>query len=128
MRLLLDTSAFLWWITDSDRLSRRARDLLTSGLSEVFFSVVSAWEIAIKAGLGRITLPDDPERFIPEQLAANAFQVLPLQMRHALELFALPDHDRDPFDRMLVAQAKSEGLTILSGDAQFERYPVEVVW
>ena len=128
MRLLLDTSAFLWWITDSDRLSRRAREVLASGLNEIFFSAVSAWEIAVKAGLGRIRLPDDPERFIPEQLTANAFQILPLHMRHALRVFALPNYHRDPFDRMLVAQAQSEGLALLSGDAQFGRYSVEVVW
>jgi len=128
VRLLLDTSAFLWWITDSDRLSRRAREVLASGLNEIFFSAVSAWEIAVKAGLGRIRLPDDPERFIPEQLTANAFQILPLHMRHALRVFALPNYHRDPFDRMLVAQAQSEGLALLSGDAQFGRYSVEVVW
>ncbi len=128
MRLLLDTHTFLWWITDKDRLSRRARTLITRGDNEIFFSAVSGWEIAVKAGLGRISLPTNPEQFIPQQIAANAFEVLPLHLRHALRVFALPGLHRDPFDRMLVAQAAVERLPILSGDPQLDGYPVEIVW
>lgn len=128
MRLLLDTHAFLWWVTASPEFSRRARDLVADSTNEIFFSAASGWELAIKAGLGRVRLPEDPERFIPTQVAANAFEVLPVHLRHALQVFALPALHRDPFDRMLVAQAIVEGMAILSSDPLIARYPVEVVW
>ncbi|MFH1671913.1 MAG: type II toxin-antitoxin system VapC family toxin [Pseudomonadota bacterium] len=94
----------------------------------MFLSAASGWEIAIKAQLGRLRLPDDPERFIPDQLTANAIQSLPIQMSHALHVYTLPNHHRDPFDRMLVAQAQLENLAILSTDPQVAQYPVEVIW
>jgi PIN domain nuclease of toxin-antitoxin system len=128
VKFLLDTSTFLWWVTDSDRLSPKARDVLADGNNEVWFSAVSGWEIVIKAGLGRVVLPEDPEQFLPKQLAANAFQVLPIHLRHTLRVSILPSLHRDPFDRLLVAQALVEELTILSGDAQLAGYPVPVVW
>lgn len=96
MRLLLDTRTFLWWIIDSDRLSRRARSLIASGDNEIFFSAVSGWEIAVKAELGWIKLPSDLEEFLPRQVTENAFEVLPLQLRHALRVFSLPTVHRDP--------------------------------
>jgi len=128
MRVLLDTHTFLWWIADQERLSRRVRTLISRGDNEIFFSAVSGWEIAVKTGLGRVNLPSNPEQFIPQQIAANAFDVLPLYLRHALRVYALPDLHRDPFDRMLVAQAAVEGLPILSADPQLHGYPVEIVW
>jgi PIN domain nuclease of toxin-antitoxin system len=128
VKLLLDTHAFLWWITDDDRLSERAGDLIADGANDVFFSAASAWEIAIKAGLGRIRLPGDAWTFTPDQLERNAFQALPVHVTHAVAVIALPDLHRDPFDRMLVAQALTESLTIVSGDQDLSRYPVPVVW
>jgi len=128
VKLLLDTHAFLWWICDDVRLSGRARSLLADGQNEVYFSAASAWELAIKAGAGRIMLPGDPERFVAEQVAANAFQVLPVHIRHALKVFGLPPLHRDPFDRMLIAQAVVEEMPILSADPQLARYPVEIIW
>lgn len=128
MRLLLDTHAFLWWVTEHERLAERARELITDGDNEVFFSAASAWEIAIKARLGRVHLSGDLERFIPAHVAANGFQVLPVHMRHALKVHALPDLHRDPFDRMLVAQAMVEAMALVSGDPQVARYPIEVLW
>lgn len=128
MRLLLDTSAFLWWITDSKRVTARVRQVLGDEDNEVWFSVASGWEIAIKAGLRRVSFAEDPEQLIPEQLSANGFQVLPVQLRHALKVSALPSVHRDPFDRLLVAQALVEGLTIVSGDVRIGEYPVDVLW
>jgi PIN domain nuclease of toxin-antitoxin system len=128
VRLLLDTHAFLWWVTDDDRLSTRAGELIAEGTNEVFFSAASAWEIAIKAGLGRIRLPDDAWSFTPDQLERNAFQPLPVHVRHAGAVIALPDLHRDPFDRMLVAQAMTEGLTFLTGDEMLSEYPVDIEW
>ena len=128
MRLLLDTHAFLWWVTDDDRLSERAGELIADGANDVFFSAASAWEIAIKAGLGRIRLPDGGWTFTPQQLERNAFQALPVHVAHAVAVISLADVHRDPFDRMLVAQAMTEGLTIVSADEDLARYPVPVVW
>jgi len=128
VRLLLDTAPFLWWITDNDRLSERARELLGDADNEVWFSAVSSWELVIKAALGRVRLPEKAERFIPKHLAINGFQILPIHLRHTLRVAGLPDHHRDPFDRLLVAQALVEGLTLLSTDRQFSRYAAPVVW
>jgi PIN domain nuclease of toxin-antitoxin system len=128
VKLLLDTHAFLWWITDDDRLSQRAGDLIADGANDVYFSAASAWEIAIKTGLGRIRLPGNAGTFTPDQLERNAFQALPVHVAHAVAVIGLPNVHRDPFDRMLVAQAMTEGLTIVSGDQDLSRYPVPVVW
>lgn len=128
MNFLLDTHVFLWWITDDPRLSPRARRIIADGRNRIFLSAASGWEIAIKARLGRLELPDDLERFILNQLAVNAIDVLPVQMSHALHVYKLPDHHRDPFDRLLIAQAQLEKLRILTADAQFSKYRVEVVW
>lgn len=128
MRALLDTHAFLWWITDDSRLSLRAREIIADGQNDLFFSAASGWEIAIKANLGKLEVPDDLERFVNEQLSRNAIQVLPIYLSHALHVYALPDRHRDPFDRLLVSQAILEKLTVLSSDPQFARYPVELAW
>ncbi len=96
MKALLDTHVFLWWITDDQRLSSRVREIIADGTNEILFSAASGWEIAIKTRLGRLQLPDDPEIFIPEQLELNAIEVLPVQIGHALHVYQLPSHHRDP--------------------------------
>ncbi len=128
MRFLLDTHTFLWWITDVDLLSERVRDVIQDGDNTLYLSAASGWEIAIKARLGRLQLPGEPEKVIPEQMSLNAIQGLPIQMGHALRVHSLPDHHRDPFDRMLVAQSQVEELPILTADPQIAQYEVNVVW
>jgi len=128
MKVLLDTHAFLWWITDSPRLSARAREVIQDSNNELFFSAASGWEIAIKAQLGRLQLPDNLEQFILEQLSLNAILVLPIQLHHALRVYTLPQYHRDPFDRVLVAQSQIENLPILTADAQITPYAVETIW
>ena len=128
MRVLLDTHVFLWWITDDRRVSPRASEVIADGRNDLLFSVASGWEIAIKASHGRIELPAPMERFLIEQLWENRIDVLPIQMSHALHVHALPHHHRDPFDRMLVAQARLEKLPILSADVRIAEYEVEVLW
>ncbi len=128
MKILLDTHTFLWWITDSPRLSARAREVIRDSNNELFFSAASGWEIAIKAQLGRLQLPDNLEQFIVEQLSLNTILVLPIQLRHALHVYTLPQHHRDPFDRMLVAQSQVENLPILTTDPQIAQYDVETIW
>ena len=128
MNLLLDTHAFLWWITDGSRLSPRAREAIADGGNVLFFSAASGWEIAIKARLGKLRVPEDLRRFLTEQLSRNAIQVLPIHLSHALHVYTLPDHHRDPFDRLLISQSLLENLPVLSADPQLAQYAIEVIW
>ncbi|WP_287407995.1 type II toxin-antitoxin system VapC family toxin [Oceanithermus sp.] len=127
-RLLLDTHVFLWWISDDPRLSPAAREAIADGASEVFLSAVSVWEMVIKMGLGRLELPEDLESFLARQLQVNGFRPLAMTLPHALAVRHLPDVHKDPFDRLLVAQAQHEELVLVSRDAVVRRYPVPVIW
>ena len=129
MRLLLDTHAFLWWSSEGGaRLSERARDLLADGMTDASFSVVSAWEIAIKVGAGRMDLPDSVERYLPDRIRQHRFDLLAIELSHVFRAGLLPLIHRDPFDRMLVAQAQVEGIPILTADPTISRYDVETIW
>ena len=128
MRLLADTCTFLWAVSAPGRLSDRARRLLIDPANEVYVSSVTAWEIAVKHGLGRLGLPVSPDRFVPDQRDAHGFAPLPLDEASALHVVRLPPLHRDPFDRMLVCQAIVHGLAILTPDPLVEQYPARVVW
>lgn len=128
MRLLLDTSTFLWIITDAPELSARARELFVDPGNEVYLSSVSAWEIAVKYALGRLPLPEPPERFVPFQRRQHGIEPLLLDEEAALHLARLPPLHKDPFDRMLVCQAIIHGLAILTPDELVYQYPVRTVW
>ena len=123
MSLLLDTHAFLWWQFKDRRLSLAAREAITS-TTTVFVSIASAWEAAIKAALGRMQLPESFARGIE----ASGFKSLPITLAHTERVITLPRHHGDPFDRMLIAQAQAEALTIVSRDRWFEPYDVPVIW
>jgi PIN domain nuclease of toxin-antitoxin system len=125
---LIDTHVFLWWINDDPRLAPSTRGLLNERTTVVRFSVVSVWEMAIKAGLGRLRVPADFGGFLARQLAVNRFEVLPILLPHALRVVDLPPHHRDPFDRMLVAQAMVENLSLVSADASFDAYGIQRFW
>jgi PIN domain nuclease of toxin-antitoxin system len=120
MNLLLDTHVLLWWLTDPKQLSREARKSIEAGGNSVHISAVVVWEIVIKKGLGKLDAPDDLEAMIE----ANRFLALPVTIPHALALRTLPDHHRDPFDRLLIAQAIHEGFRLVSRDPEFAKYPV----
>jgi PIN domain nuclease of toxin-antitoxin system len=128
VRALLDTHVFLWWITNDRRLSTSADDAIRNPDVELLLSTASAWEIAIKAHLGKLRLSGEIERFIPHQLALNHISPLPAQLAHALRVHALPDHHRDPFDRLLVAQSQVEQIPIITGDEHVTRYDVRTIW
>ena len=128
MTALLDTHAFLWWVTDFDRLPAQVRDIIAAPDNEIFLSVVSVWEIAIKARLGKIRLPNHAKEFLLAHTASNDFRSLPVERRHAVNLVDLPLHHRDPFDRMLISQSQVEQLPILTGDRSFAGYQVQVIW
>ncbi len=128
MRALLDSHVLLWWLVDDDRLSDRARRLIGNADSEIFFSAASSWELSIKVGLGRLELPGRPRTIIPKVLREQSIQPLDVTHAHALAVAELPAHHRDPFDRMLVAQARLEKLAIITGDPMIGRYGARVVW
>ena len=128
MRLLLDTHAFLWWVADSPELSKRARRAIAAPDNECLVSAVSYWEMAIKVSIGKLDLPGTVERFVPRHMMVNGFRELPIEMRHAAGVARLPFHHRDPFDRLLVCQALTEDLPIVSADASFGKYGVTRIW
>lgn len=128
MRVLLDTHAFLWFITGDARLSGHARQVLSTGGNQVLLSVASVWEIAIKVAIGRLPLTLPLDAFIPDQLLLNRIELLPISLEHALQVAHLPPHHRDPFDRLLIAQAIREGIPLVSADQAFDAYPVQRSW
>ena len=129
MRVLLDTHAFLWWVSDGGaRLSPRARELIEDGATEAVVSAVSAAEIAMKVARGRLELDTPADRYVPSRIARHGFGVLALELRHGLRVGLLPDIHRDPWDRLLVAQAQIEGLPIVTADPLIGRYDVETIW
>ena len=128
MKLLLDTCAFLWIAGDAPPLSTRARELFRAADNQVYLSAASAWEIAVKHGLGRLPLPAPPERFVREMREAHGIAPLPIDEDSALHVSRLPDLHRDPFDRMLVSQAIVHGLTILTSDPIIMGYPARTIW
>ena len=128
MKVLLDTHTFLWWIVGDPRLSARAREIIGDGRNELLLSAASGWEMATKAGLGKLDLPGDLEAFILDQMALNAIDSLPVLMSHALHIQKLPRHHRDPFDRLLVSQAELENLPVLTADPQIAQYAVRTIW
>jgi PIN domain nuclease of toxin-antitoxin system len=128
MRLLLDTHTFLWWINNDSLLSDSARVAIANERNECFLSLASCWELAIKASIGKLRLTKPVERFIPEELTANDFQLLSIDFRHIAKVETLPFHHRDPFDRLLVAQVLTEKMTIISADTVLSEYGVKRIW
>jgi PIN domain nuclease of toxin-antitoxin system len=110
------------------QLSDIARRIISDGSNEIFLSAASAWEIAVKAAQGRLSLPDPPEKYVADRLTLHRLQGLPLQLSHALRVYALPEIHRDPFDRLLIAQSQLEKMPILTPDKNIPKYEVEVIW
>ena len=123
MRLLLDTHVFLWWRDDSRKLKGSARRAIAEA-QIVFVSAATAWEAAIKSALGRLRIPDTVEAGVID----SGFEKLPIGFSHAESAARLPPHHADPFDRMLVAQAKAEGLTLVTHDRRLAPYEIEILW
>ncbi len=126
MTVLLDTHAFLWWLTAAPRLSRRARKVIAD--SRCLLSIASCWEMAIKASLGRLDVPRPLDRFFQQQLEVNGFELLPIALEHAAAVRELPFHHRDPFDRLIAAQARAEEIPLVSSDPVFSKYGVKRIW
>ena len=128
MRLLLDTHAFIWWDNEPEKLSRRVLELCQDSHNQVFLSVASIWEIQIKLQLGKIKLDVSLQEMVESQQEANNLTILSVQAHHVFELAGLPDIHKDPFDRMIVAQTKTDGLRLLTHDPVMKKYPVIVDW
>jgi len=126
--VLLDTHCWLWWIADPDRISAEARARIADPHTTILFSAASSWEIAIKCATGRLALPEPPEDFVIPRLARDGFLPLAVRHVHALRVAGLPPHHRDPFDRLLIAQAQVERVPIVTADHQFAAYDVELIW
>lgn len=128
MNLLLDTHTFLWFVWDDPNLSSKAKAFIEDGTNRKLVSIATCWEIAIKAGLKRLALGESAATFLPRQLATNGFEVLGIELAHATLVETLPPHHKDPFDRMLVAQAIIGGLVLVSADTILERYGIQRIW
>lgn len=128
MRLLLDTHALLFWVYEPRRLGPAALRAMSDPDSSVFWSIASSWEVAIKVGLGKLTLDGAVSEVIPAELLRSRFALLPIDHAHVLKVADLPHHHGDPFDRLLVAQAAAESLTLVSADAKLALYGVPVLW
>ena len=127
MKLLLDTNAFLWFAGGDRRLTRPARRAIEARDAELLLSAASVWEMAIKARLGRLTLPASVEAYVAAKRDAGV-RLLPVDWSHAAAVESLPLHHRDPFDRLLIAQARADRLPVVTADAVFARYGIEVIW
>lgn len=127
MRVLLDTQVWLWMLAAPERLSEPARALVIATDNELLLSAASAWEIAIKYALGKLRLPEAPGDLIPRLMTRTGITPLPIHHRHALHVASLPTRHRDPFDRLLIAQAQIEQLPILTADRSFALYEVELL-
>ncbi|MFO7144185.1 PIN domain nuclease [Arthrospira sp. PCC 8006] len=128
MRLLLDTHIFIWLIDGNPKLSQTARQAIEDESNTLYLSIVSLWEITIKTSLGKLELAIPLEQIVINFILPSDIEILPIHLPHLLILQTLPFHHRDPFDRLLISQAKSETLTLLSEDGMFEQYEVEILW
>jgi len=130
VKLLLDTHTFLWLADGSPNLSRTAEAALTDSSNELFLSVATVWELAIKTAYPKqqLVLADPLDEYVARWSQAYQIHELPIRTSHALQLATLPDRHRDPFDRILIAQALVEGMTLVSGDGKFAAYPASVLW
>ena len=128
MRLLLDTHTLLWFLWADPKLSGTAAALIRDPANDVQVSVASCWEIAIKVGTGKLQLGEPSRTYLPRELARNRFDLLPITLDHATAVESLPHHHRDPFDRLLIAQATIENVPLVSADAAFDAYAVRRLW
>jgi len=128
MKLLLDTHTFIWWDSEPTKLSASALSACQNQANTLILSVVSVWEIQIKSQLGKLKLNLPLLEIIQSQRQTNNVQILTVELEHVLKLQDLPYHHKDPFDRLLIAQANVEGAQLVSGDVVFSEYPINLIW
>ena len=128
MDILLDTQVLLWSISGDRQLSEQGRSVFLEPKNNLYFSMAGYWEIAIKVSIGKLELDNQWPGIIDKEMRSNFIKFIPVTQKHCNLLSKLPFHHRDPFDRMLIAQAKTEQMTLLSADRQLEKYGVEIIW
>ena len=128
MKYLLDTGIFLWSLGGVARLNREAQELLAESQDEIYLSAASSWEISIKNALGKLQLPEPPQRYVPNRMNRLGLRALHITHSHALAVSELPRHHGDPFDRLLIAQARSERMVLMTADQACTLYNVEILW
>lgn len=128
MNLLLDTQAFLWFVGGDPALSTAARTAIEDGANASFLSMASAWELSIKSSLGKITFTEPFESFLPDQLSRNGFAFFNINWQHVAQVHSLPYHHKDPFDRLIIAQALVEDMPVVSSDGAFDAYGLTRIW
>jgi PIN domain nuclease of toxin-antitoxin system len=128
MNLLLDSHTFIWWRDEPNKLSPTAFTEISNPNNDVFLSVVTVWELQIKIALNKFTITGGLETAVKDEQQKNGFQILPIHLSHALYLENLPLHHKDPFDRLLISQAVVENMTLVSADASFANYQVNLLW
>jgi PIN domain nuclease of toxin-antitoxin system len=128
VKYLLDTGVWLWSVLEVERMSERARRAFADLGNDIFLSAASSLEIAVKSAAGKLRLPEPPTSYVPRRMADQGLRPLPVSHQHALAVFALPPHHRDPFDRLLIAQANLEDIVLITADRMFQRYPVQLLW
>ena len=127
MKVLIDTHVFLWFYLEPHRIRQNAKNFLNDTINnEIFVSHVTAWEISIKYGIGKLKIPDIPEIWVPDRIRRAGFVQLPIKIQHTLRVHNLPPIHRDPFDRLLISQANVENLTIVTEDPNFSKYQIKV--
>lgn len=127
MRYLLDTHIFVWWILDHPNLSPDVKKIISNKENEIYLSAATTWEIVIKASIGKLVFPEEPAEFIKEQLTLNDFRILNVTIDHSFGVFQLPMLHKDPFDRLLIAQAKAENLVLITDDELIKQYSVDIL-
>lgn len=127
MKLLLDTQCWLWWFTEPEHLNEDTITQIADEANELWFSVASIWEIGIKVSIGKLPLPEPLDSYISSRMAELGVQLLDIRANHAVKASSLPLHHRDPFDRMLIAQAIIEDMTLVSADSMFRQYDVSIL-
>lgn len=128
MSYLLDTHTFLWWSLNPELLSEKIIKIIKNQTNKIYISSASCWEIVIKYNINRLELPSSPEIFISDEVQVNSFSFLPITPSHVFTILKFPDIHKDPFDRILIAQAKNEGLFFLTNDKIIKQYHVDTVW
>jgi PIN domain nuclease of toxin-antitoxin system len=128
MKILLDTQAFLWIIMDAPELSKKAKNIFLDQSNDLYLSLASIWEVAIKSSLNKLKLKQPIEKFFPAQLQKNGIRQLDISFRHVVGVSSLPFYHRDPFDRLIISQAIQENLPILSCDEAFDMYDIQRLW
>jgi PIN domain nuclease of toxin-antitoxin system len=128
MKYLLDTGVFLWALGAPTKLNRKARELLSNERDGLFLSAASSWEISVKFALGKLSLPEPPAKYIPTWMLNWSIHAVDISHLHALAVGNLSLHHQDPFDRILIVQARMEQMVLLTADRMFEKYPVKTFW